>query len=227
VLKALVDHQLIDVTGQRCGNVDDVELEWSIDKGLRIVALLCGPGILEDRMTSRTWKWIVSLGGVDRARVYWSHVDQLNSGVELRYPASDYALDRRERRAEAFLERVFLFGSADRPKRQFDEPAAQLADIVPRAGVVRTRASALIGSDVVTTRGESLGRLADVMGPIAQTVGEADCQITDLVLGWAGRLERYGFPCRPSSRRPASSIVAIDPGVIRLDLQAQRPQSPD
>jgi sporulation protein YlmC with PRC-barrel domain len=49
--RELLDHQLIDVDGFFCGNVDDVELEIPDDGGLPVVvALLNGPEVLAKRL---------------------------------------------------------------------------------------------------------------------------------------------------------------------------------
>lgn len=50
----LLDHQLRDRSGRLCGNVDDLELERSSDKGeLYVTALVAGPGALLQRMGRR------------------------------------------------------------------------------------------------------------------------------------------------------------------------------
>ena len=48
--KELLDHQLLDANGRRCGNVDDLELEESRDGDLVVAAILSGPGLFRDRL---------------------------------------------------------------------------------------------------------------------------------------------------------------------------------
>ena len=41
----ILDHQLLDKDGRRCGNVDDLALEGGAGEALEVVAILSGPGV--------------------------------------------------------------------------------------------------------------------------------------------------------------------------------------
>jgi hypothetical protein len=41
----LLDHQLLDAEGRRCGKVDDLALEGGPGEELQLAAILSGPGV--------------------------------------------------------------------------------------------------------------------------------------------------------------------------------------
>jgi hypothetical protein len=45
----VVDHQLLDAEGRRCGNVDDLALEGGPGEKLEVVAIFSGPGVWRRR----------------------------------------------------------------------------------------------------------------------------------------------------------------------------------
>ena len=45
----LLDHQLLDADGRRCGKVDDIALEGAPGGDFEVVAILCGPGVWRAR----------------------------------------------------------------------------------------------------------------------------------------------------------------------------------
>ena len=48
--KQILDHQLIDCDGRRCGNVDELELAGAPGEALVVVAILSGPGEFRCRL---------------------------------------------------------------------------------------------------------------------------------------------------------------------------------
>ena len=46
----LLDHQMLDRSVYRCGNVDDLELAETEDGTLVLTHILAGPGVLADRL---------------------------------------------------------------------------------------------------------------------------------------------------------------------------------
>ena len=45
----ILDHQLLDSEGRRCGNVDDLEIEGGPGETPRVVAILSGPDVWRSR----------------------------------------------------------------------------------------------------------------------------------------------------------------------------------
>jgi len=90
----LLDEQIVDAEGRRCGRVDDIELEGNPP---RVSALLVGVGIYPRRVPRRlrplarrifgeeTW-------GANAMRVPWAEVDRIDSTVRLRKIAEELGL---------------------------------------------------------------------------------------------------------------------------------------
>lgn len=96
----ILDHQLLDKDGRRCGNVDDLAIE-----GDEVVAILSGPGVWpqRSRRLGRLAGWI---GGSNRVRIPWEEVTKVDSGVHLRRSAPEYGLGKGDDRLRPFLERI-------------------------------------------------------------------------------------------------------------------------
>jgi sporulation protein YlmC with PRC-barrel domain len=69
----LLDEQILDSDGRRCGRVDDLEIEGNPP---RISALLVGPE-----------RW-----GANALRIPWEEVDEIDAAVRLRGKAEDLGL---------------------------------------------------------------------------------------------------------------------------------------
>jgi hypothetical protein len=101
----VLDEQLVDVDGRRCGRVDDLEFEGGLGDPPRLHAILSGSGTWHRRMPrplrplgARIFGEGVS--GRDLIRVPWSEVDDISSVVRLRSKARDLGLaqgDQRDR----------------------------------------------------------------------------------------------------------------------------------
>jgi sporulation protein YlmC with PRC-barrel domain len=96
----ILDHQLLDKDGRRCGNVDDLAIEDA-----EVVAILSGPGYWSARAGwfGRRAGW---LGGSGRVRIPWSEVAKIDSAVHLRRTATEYGLGQGDDRLRPFLERI-------------------------------------------------------------------------------------------------------------------------
>ena len=101
----VLDHQLLDAEGRRCGKVDDLALEGGPGEDLELVAILCGPGVWRGRagLTGRIAAW---LGGGGRVRVPWSEVAQVGSHVKLRKRAAELGLGRGDDRLRPYIEKI-------------------------------------------------------------------------------------------------------------------------
>jgi sporulation protein YlmC with PRC-barrel domain len=96
----VLDHQLLDKDGRRCGNVDDLAIE-----GAEVVAILSGPGYWANR-AGRLGRVAGSIGGSKRVRIPWTEVAKVDSGVHLRRTAAEYGLGTGDDRLRPLLERI-------------------------------------------------------------------------------------------------------------------------
>ena len=101
----LLDHQLLDAEGRRCGKVDDIALEGGPGEDLEVVAILCGPGVWRARAgwIGRIAAW---LGGGRRVRVPWEDVGGVGSHVKLRNRAQELGLGRGDDRLRPYIEKI-------------------------------------------------------------------------------------------------------------------------
>jgi hypothetical protein len=102
---AVLDHQLLDRDGRRCGNVDDLGIEGGPGEPAHVVALYSGPGAWRRRggPLGRLAAWI---GGGGVARVPWDEVTEVASHVRLKKSAREYGLGRGDDRVRPWIERL-------------------------------------------------------------------------------------------------------------------------
>lgn len=98
----LLDHQLVDCEGRRCGNVDDLELEGFRDGRPRVTAILVGPPVWRGRGWLGRLAALVASGGT--VRVPWEEVDRIDAAVHLRRSAHELRLGRGDDRARKWVE---------------------------------------------------------------------------------------------------------------------------
>ena len=158
----ILDHQLVDSEGRRCGKVDDLELD-----GRRRGH---AAGRRRSWSAAPVWRGRGRLGpahGAARRRdavlVPGSEVDEIDSAVRLAKPAAELR---------------------PRPRRR---PRAALGGVDPGERAVRL--SDLLGPQVRTESGDSLGRVYDVRAELDRAVAEGDGP----VVGKRGLLERLGI----------------------------------
>jgi sporulation protein YlmC with PRC-barrel domain len=101
----VLDRQLLDKNGRRCGNVDDLAIEGGAGESPEIVAILVGPGYWAQRagLIGKLAGWI---GGGRRVRVNWQEVRTIDSAVELRRDAAELGLGRGDDRLRPYLDRI-------------------------------------------------------------------------------------------------------------------------
>ena len=95
----ILDHQLIDSEGRRCGKVDDLELE-----GVRVTAIVVGGSGWRGR--GRLGRLTARLAGGRAVLVPWSEVRSVDSAVRLARPAAEYGLGRGDDRIRSWVERL-------------------------------------------------------------------------------------------------------------------------
>ena len=101
----VLDRQLLDKNGRRCGNVDDLAIEGGAGEEAEVVAILVGPGYWPQRagFLGRMAAWI---GGGRRVRVDWKDVEKIDSAVELKREATELGLGRGDDRLRPYLEKI-------------------------------------------------------------------------------------------------------------------------
>jgi sporulation protein YlmC with PRC-barrel domain len=102
----VLDRQLVDAHGRRCGRVDDIELDERPGGGLEVVALLIGPGAWPGRMPNFVGRVLARLAGGGLVRVPWSDVADISHVVKLDKPASELGLGSGDDRAARWIGRV-------------------------------------------------------------------------------------------------------------------------
>ena len=101
----VLDHQLLDRDGRRCGNVDDLAIEGGPGEDAEVVAILSGPGVWRNR-AGLLGRLAARIGGGGRVRVPWSEVAEVESHVLLKKRATDYGLGAGDDRVRPFIERI-------------------------------------------------------------------------------------------------------------------------
>jgi sporulation protein YlmC with PRC-barrel domain len=100
----ILDHQLVDSEGRRCGKVDDLELEGVASGEPRVVAILVGAPAWRGRGPLGRFAAWVSRGRL--VRVPWNEVEDIGSGVVLKRTARELRLGRGDERARPIVERL-------------------------------------------------------------------------------------------------------------------------
>jgi sporulation protein YlmC with PRC-barrel domain len=110
IVYELLDLQIVDADGRRCGRVDDVELRADGD-ALDVSALLTGRGVLPARLPQR----LRGLGrrvfgrsvlGETVHRVPAGAIDRIDSAVHLRCKAAELDLAAADRDLERWMAKV-------------------------------------------------------------------------------------------------------------------------
>jgi sporulation protein YlmC with PRC-barrel domain len=101
----ILDHQLLDKDGRRCGNVDDLAIEGGEGETPQVVAILVGPDYWPGRARwlGRVARWVARGGGV---RVPWSEVASIESHVQLKKTAPEYGLGRGDDTLRPYIEKL-------------------------------------------------------------------------------------------------------------------------
>ena len=101
----ILDHQLLDKDGRRCGNVDDLAIEGGAGDVPEVVALLIGPGYWGQRAgwVGRLAGWI---GGGGKRRIEWGEVAKIDSAVHLKHDATELGLGRGDDRLRPYVEKI-------------------------------------------------------------------------------------------------------------------------
>jgi sporulation protein YlmC with PRC-barrel domain len=166
----LLDDQLIDSNGGRCGRVDDVELRGEVGKRLRVEALLTGSGAWARRVPRPVSAVIPAVFSAWMVRIPWDVVKDVSTAVRLSQPGRELGIDTDDGREVRWVNE--------------EVPGGLLL-------------SALIGREARVEGGEKLGRVWDVRaerrGGDADAAGEESWEVTGILVGRAGLLQRLGI----------------------------------
>jgi hypothetical protein len=88
----ILDDDLLDSNGRRCGKVDDIELEGKPGEPAYISAILAGPGAWEHRLPKLLRPLALKLFGRGVKKIPWAEVDDITAVVELKSTADELGL---------------------------------------------------------------------------------------------------------------------------------------
>ena len=101
----ILDHQLVDSEGRRCGKVDDLELEGVGGEGApRVTTIVVGGTGWRGR--GRLGRLTARLAGGRAVMVPWEKVTNIDSAVRLAGTAKELGLGRGDDRARPLVERI-------------------------------------------------------------------------------------------------------------------------
>jgi hypothetical protein len=100
----VLDHQLLDCDGRRCGKVDDLELVGVGGSEPRVVAILSGPPAWQGR--GRVGRLASRLARGRLVRVPWDEVTEVAAAVKLRSTAAELRLGRGDDRLRVWIEKL-------------------------------------------------------------------------------------------------------------------------
>jgi sporulation protein YlmC with PRC-barrel domain len=102
----LLDLDLVDSEGIRCGKVDDLELDGDPGENTYVAAALTGYGALPRRFPRWARRFGARVFGSGVERVPWAKVEDFDSAVELRRPAQELGLGAGDRAAGRLVRRL-------------------------------------------------------------------------------------------------------------------------
>jgi len=105
LLREVLDHELMDVDGLRCGMVDDLEFV-DTPRGPVLVALWSGPGAWEPRLPALLQWLSAHVFGVGKRRVAWEDVADVGEVIRLRRSAGALGLGGLDRKVNAWMRRL-------------------------------------------------------------------------------------------------------------------------
>ena len=106
LLRDVLDHDVVDVDGVRCGIVDDIELAQQGDAAPLLATLVVGPGAWAPRLPAVLAVVARWLFGTGTTRVAWDDVAELGQSVQLKRRASELGLGVLDRKASRWLRNV-------------------------------------------------------------------------------------------------------------------------
>jgi sporulation protein YlmC with PRC-barrel domain len=105
LVSELLDLPLIDSDGKYCGVVDDIELEGSPGKALKVSALLVGPGAYDARLPAWAMPLVRVIAGKRITRIRLRDVKRIGAAVYLERPGVELGLLKSEAKASRWIPR--------------------------------------------------------------------------------------------------------------------------
>jgi sporulation protein YlmC with PRC-barrel domain len=103
----VLDQQIVDWSGRRCGNVDDVAIEGKPGETATVTGLLVGRDVTRRRRPRLLALFAgPTLGDAAEVEVPWSAVDQITQVVKLKEDAAELGLGAGDDRVKGWLERI-------------------------------------------------------------------------------------------------------------------------
>ena len=102
--EGVLDHQLLDADGRRCGKVADLRLDGLHGRSPEVAELLIGAAALRPR--GRLGRLAAHLARRRVVHVPWTEVARVDSAVRLRSRAADLRLGRGDERAARWVRRL-------------------------------------------------------------------------------------------------------------------------
>ena len=102
----ILDDDLIDCDGLRCGKVDDVEIEGEPGGEARITAILVGPGAGARRLPEKLQRVAKRIFGDEVVRVEWEEIEDVDTVVRLKRSAEELGLGAGDRRLGERVARI-------------------------------------------------------------------------------------------------------------------------
>lgn len=111
VVYRLLDDQLVDGRGQRCGRIDDLEFSGDPGGPAQLSAIISGKGVYHRRLPRRLRRLGARLFGSgvlgdDVIRIPWTEVFDVTEVVKLRRPGLELGLSQGEDWARGVVEKI-------------------------------------------------------------------------------------------------------------------------
>jgi sporulation protein YlmC with PRC-barrel domain len=100
----VLDDDVIDADGRRCGKVDDIEIDGRAGEPAYLSALLVGPGAWPGRLPAKLERLAARIFRSETVRVPWSEVDDITAVVKLKKKAGELRLGTGDDKARPLLE---------------------------------------------------------------------------------------------------------------------------
>lgn len=192
----LLDDQLFDAEGHRCGRVDDIQLKGAVGLRTEVSDLLVGSGAWRGRLRRPFAYAIDGIAPDHMIRIPWNEVTRVGTSVQLSRSAKELGLEAKDGR------NVQWIGA-------------------PPRGTVRL--SELLRSRLVNSSGNDLGRIWDVRVERETQVPDENVneswRVVGLITGRMGWKERIGMVHEADSTQSENfvswdSVKDLVPGAL-------------
>jgi hypothetical protein len=100
----ILDHQLVDCDGRRCGKVDDLKLTGMREGSPEVAAIVVG--VAAWRRRGAFARLAARLAPRQTVHVPWAEVDQVAAGIHLKHTATELRLGRGDDRARRLVSKL-------------------------------------------------------------------------------------------------------------------------